>query len=299
MAWKMSEKPRTILANPSLIKEFVEMEPAPYDRPLSERRLQIYERILAAGSFRPVVWASAVCYETNCTYRVNGKHTSHLLAAKTPVPEFYVTIERWKCDTLKDVAALYGTYDSNLASRTANDINHSFASAIPELRNVPGKLINMTVSAAAHLKWDESTLRKVPQAERAEELVERVHFVGWLRDIVTNTDTNKKQNSAAFIMRTPVVCAMMATYDRALNVAKEFWVQVRDESHPDRDHPSRVLARFLVRSVMAGANVKSSKNITTNREMFVKCLHAWNAYRSGETTSLQYHSKAPIPKVSK
>lgn len=298
MPFKMVEKPRTVLASASLVKEFVDMEPAMYDRPLSERRLQIYERILKAGAFRPVVWASAVCYETNCTYRVNGKHTSIMLSMQSPLPTFYVTVERWGCDTLKDVGALYNTYDSNLASRSANDINHSFAAAIPELRDVPGKLINLTVSAAAFLKWDENVLKRVPQAERAEELVERAYFVKWLREVIANTDT-KKMGPAKHLLRSPVVCAMMATHDRAPHVATDFWTQVRDESHADRNDATRVLARFLVRVGVASGKGVSGKYTVTHREMYVKCLHAWNAYRAGEATSLQYHPKAPVPKVSK
>jgi hypothetical protein len=31
--------------------------------------------------------------------------------------------------------------------------------------------------------------------------------------------------------------------------------------------------------------------------MYVKCLHAWNAWRRGEATSLQYYAKAPLPDV--
>lgn len=90
----------------------------------------------------------------------------------------------------------------------------------------------------------------------------------------------------------------MATYDRAPVVAMQFWSAVRDESAPDRNDPTRTLARFLIRAVVAGSNVKS-KEITTHREMFVKSLHAWNAFRAGETTALNYHSGAPIPKISK
>lgn len=296
--WKMTEKPRTILANPGLVDEFVRMEPAPYDRPLSERRMMIYERILAQGAFRPVVWASATCYETNATYRVNGKHTSLLLSRLTKLPDFYVTVERWGCDTLQDVGNLYNTYDSSLATRNASDINMAFAATIPGLRGIPGKLINYTVSAAAYLKWNESEIRKVSPAERAEELLDRHDFTIWLRDIITSTNTERQSNSRP-ILRTPVVTAMMATYDRAPNVAKEFWTEVREESAPKKDDPTRVLARYLVRAVLQGGRGTTTRQVVGFREVYVKCLHAWNAYRSGESTALQYYANAPIPKVSK
>lgn len=190
--WTMLEKPRTVIAQRVVVDEFVNMEPAPYDRALSERRLQVYERILKANAFRPVVWASALCYETNCTYRVNGKHTSILLSKQNPLPTFYVTLERWACETLKDVGSLYNTYDSNLSSRNNSDINLSFAAAIPELRDVPSRLINLTVSAASNLKWDDATLRKIPQAERAEELLERGDFVVWLQEVVKTTSMGRQ-----------------------------------------------------------------------------------------------------------
>lgn len=297
MAWKMMEKPRTMLASKPLVAEFVAMEPAPHDRPLSERRMHVYERILKSGDFRPVTWASVLCKETNCTYRVNGKHTSNLLAAKDPIPEFYVTLERWICDTLNDVASLYATYDSNLSSRTAQDVNLSFAATLPELRQVPARLINLTVTAAAYLKWDDAELRKVPQVERAEQLLDRADFVKWLQKIV-NTSTDKGSLSR-HLLRSPVACAMMATYDRYPSKAADFWTMVRDESHANRDDATRTLSRFLVRASLTSRDRQKEAKKVGHREMYVKCLHAWNAWRKGETTSLAYHAKAPVPAISK
>lgn len=303
MSRKMIEKPKTVLATQSLVKEFVEMEPAPRDRPLSERRIQVYRRILKDGNFRPVTWASALCLETNCVYRVNGKHTSVMLGAQEKLPEFYVTIERWQCDTLNDVAALYATFDSNLSSRTTNDINMSFASTIPELREVGSRFINLTVTAASNLRWDDAELRKVPPAERAELLIARQDFVVWLRDLCggENKTTNQFRHQSRHLMRASVIQAMMATYDKSSTrkASLEFWTQVIDESAPDRDDPTRVLARFLVRCTLSKNRSGAEAKVVGHREVFVKCLHAWNAWRKGEATALNYHAKAAVPKVEK
>lgn len=276
------------------------MEPAPRDRPLSEKRLQVYRRILKDGNFRPVTWASVWCKETNCLYRVNGKHTSVMLGTTEKLPEFYVILERWQCDTLNDVAALYGTYDSNLSSRTSNDINMSFASAIPELRDMQPKYVNLTVSAASFIRWEEGERYKVPAAERAEQLVERSDFCIWLRKVCGSVDTKSNTAPAKHILRSPVVCAMMATYDRSSTrgAATDFWTQVKTESAANRDDPTRVLARYLVRVVM-GSSRGSEKKVAGHREVYVKCLHAWNAWRNGEATSLNYHASANIPALVK
>lgn len=57
MSFKLVGKPVTLQVTRELAEEFVNMDPAPHDRPLSERRLQVYERLLNEGRFRPVTWA--------------------------------------------------------------------------------------------------------------------------------------------------------------------------------------------------------------------------------------------------
>lgn len=301
MSWKQVEKPKTVIANAGLIREFTEMEPAPYDRPMSEKRLQVYERILKSGEFRPVTWASVVCAETGTTYRVNGKHTATLLSgfvkAEKPIPEFHVTVERYECETLNDVAKLYNTFDSNLSSRTTSDINAAFAATIPELRETPLRLINLCVTALSSQKWSEAEIKKVPPAERAEELLDNHDFVTWLSTILTNT-SGGASNVCKPLLRSAVVSAMVATYRRGPRIAQDFWTMVRDETAPNRDDPTRVLARFLLRAVMAsgkGDTRSEEKKIVGQREMYAKCIHAWNAWRNNERTSLNYHAKAPLP----
>lgn len=298
--WKTSEKPKTILASRSLIDEFVNMEPAPHDRPLSERRLQVYERILKAGDFRPVTWASVLCHETNCTYRVNGKHTSILLSKLDPIPTFYVTVERYECATLTDVGKLYNTFDSALGSRTARDVNLAFAAACG-MKDIPGIYIHHTVSADAYLRYGPDGLSKIPPAEKAEGILDRKGFINWLMEISPGSQTSQsKERSHVHVLRAPVVTAMMATYNKGPNNANEFWRAVREETAA-RDDPTRVLARFLVRVSIRGGNKQSSgdKKIVTFKETYVKCLHAWNAWRKGESTSLQYHAQKPVPSIVK
>lgn len=309
MSWKQSEKPKTLLVSPALVREFMEMEPVPHDRPLSEKRMQVYERILRSGEFRTVVWASCLCAETGGTYRVNGKHTATLLSgyvkSGTPLPDFYVTVERYYANKLTDVANLYNTFDSTLASRTTRDINMAFAATIPVLKGVHEKIISLAVMALAFHKWDENELKRVPPAERAEELLDNSDFVKWLECTLGNasggsTRDRIAQGSALPLRRAPVAAAMLATYRKGPRMADEFWKTVRDETAPTRDDPTRVLNRFLTSSIIAGGKGgRTDKKSVGFREMYVKCIHAWNAWRKGERTQLSYHAKAPLPQVSK
>ncbi len=303
MSWKQIEKPRTQLATKGLVKEFAEMDPAPYDRPLSERRLQVYHRILNNGEFRTVTWASTVCLETNNTYRVNGKHTATMLTGLDPLPEFHVTVERYQCDTLTDVGKLYNTFDSSLASRTTSDINLSFARTISELQPIGPKLINTAVAALAMYKWDAKDVARIPPAERAEELMDNIDFMKWLLKILPPsgvTGRGQSSNLASRLCRASVLWAMRATYEKAPRLAEQFWLEVRDEINADRDNPTRVLARFLINATLASSGGRDKGKVpTSNREVYAKSIHAWNAWRRGETTRLAYYPDADLPVPSK
>src|SRR5262249_38333122 len=144
MGWKSIEKPKTMQASKALVTEFYNMERLPRERPMSERRLMVYRRILAAGDFRPVTWARAWCKDESVMYRVNGQHTSTLLMgvieSDQELPPFFVTVERYECDTMEDVARLYATFDSSIGSRNSTDIILSFASTMPEINGLPSKV---------------------------------------------------------------------------------------------------------------------------------------------------------------
>ena len=298
--WEKIEKPKTVLASKALVKEFYGMEPLPRDRPMSERRLMICRRLLKLGEFRPVTWASAFCAETGQTIRVNGKHTStvlhELIDAGEELPEFFVTIERYSCPTLEDVAKLYATFDSNISSRTSNDIIYSFAATVKAFDGLKKKTLPLAVGAAAYQKWGPGFYSQHPPAERAELILDHIEFTTWLDSVLW--PHGERQKEAAHVWRAAVVAAMLGTFNRSQKDADAFWKAVRDETDPSRDSPTRKLARLLKQKTVRSAMVApKGKEVVTFREMYVKCLHAWNAYRGSATTDLKYFPQAKVPAI--
>lgn len=293
--WRLSNKPRTYQVTKALAKEFAEMEPVPRDRPLSERRLQVYARLLNEGAFRPVTWAKAVCKETGGVYRVNGKHTSILLSGLKVMPEFYVTVEEYACDNLDDVAHLYSTFDSRMQSRTAGDINASFAGTVPELREMSLRTINASVAGMGWHIW-QGNIGTTQAAERAELILEHPEFVLWLSDLLGSGASGSVTRSR-HLARQGTVAAMFATYQKAKGPATTFWEAVRDETGDKPEFPDRKLARYLLTHVADRGRGVSRLKIASTREMYVKSLHAWNAWRRNETTNLNYYPEADVPSV--
>lgn len=304
MAWRLLESPKTHRATKKLVQHFSEMPSVPRDRPLSDRRLKVYGKLLDAGLFRPVSWASARCLEDGMTYRVNGKHTSTMLSRLDDLPEFYVVVEEYVCDTLEDVAQLYSTFDSGEQSRSARDIYKSFAGTVPALAKVPDNYIYSAIIGIAYADMGNEMYAKSSPAERAEMLLDNVDFVAWSFGIIAATPTiaetgisvsSHKKNQ--HLLRRAVSAAMYKTYKSSVRHATEFWQMVRDENGPSPKSPDRKLARYLL-TAGSGTVRRMAQTSAGTREIFVKCIHAWNAWRKGEPTDLKYYANAKIPDVA-
>lgn len=305
MGWALKGTPKTLRVTKKLAGEFASMDAPPHDRDLSERRLGVYRKVLADGGFRPVTWAKVFCKETGQFYRVNGKHTSTLFAASDlgVTQDVFAVVEEYECDTLEDVAKLYGTFDSATMTRNQSDINRAFAASIPELKDFDTRVLNLIVGALVYAEFPTTSggsadgFVKAPKtaAERAEYLFDNVEVCCWVKDILPNRNTQHQ------LHRVPVVAAMILTYRKAKKDAEVFWTAVRDETGEKPDLPDRKLAKFL--NTMTSDSGAHHSNIPkrfriTPREFFVKSIKAWNAWRKKEPTDLKYFADAKLPVVA-
>jgi hypothetical protein len=294
MAWKMNARPQTVQITKGLCQRFSEMESLPRDRDLKERRLTIYRKLLDEGRFRTVTWAACYCKETDCEYRVNGLHTSTLFGSLGELPELYVTIETYEAETLEDVANLWSTFDSQVASRTAHELYQASAACVPELRELSRTTINKCVPGIAYGLWQDGYMRH-SAPERAELLFDHTEFILWLDQEIQIT-----QQDAEHLCRAAVIGVMLGTWQKSRKQATVFWTAVRDEIGAKPGLPDRVIAKWLRRMRCTGHGGPGSgrthaSKLAPPREFYVKSIHAWNAWRRGETTDLKYHASAKIP----
>lgn len=295
MAYELIGTPKTEKVTQGLAIRFRDMDPVPHDRPLNPKRVDAYRKMLAAGLFRPVQWATVYCNQTQATYRVNGKHTSNLFAEYVELPQsIHATIEHYHCDDLDDVARLYATFDSRTQVRTTNDINRAFAAIDPDLSQLPTKIVNLCVTAISYCRHGEHYSSK-PAAERAECLLEDETkvFAAFVQDVL-----QANNESTRHLWRSPVVAAMHSTFQKSRKASREFWLAVKDGTGETPRSPDRVLNKFLLTRTVVMNNAARgarSSSVCPPREMYVKCLHAWNAWRRETTTDLKYHAQAKIP----
>lgn len=288
--WTVKSQPKSVKLNHALAKRFDEMKPAPSDRPLRGSRVLGLRNIIANGEFRTCEWASAHCKETGETYRINGKHTSSVFASMNgDAPKnVNVLISEYECDTLEDVAKLYCSFDTRQAARSTGDINRIYSATNPSLSEIPLRIISLAVTGIAYEMYEDQYHHKTPE-DRAILMTDNPDYVVWLSGIV-------KDNKDCNLKRGAVAAAMFKTFKRSKSDSTKFWEMVRDGSGEKPTSPDRILSRMLDKSsVMRGRGVDTKKKAMASREMYVKCIHAWNAWRKSEPTDLKYYINSKTP----
>lgn len=282
-------KSQTLKLTKNLAETFASMTPAPGDRVLSESRITKYISLVNAGRFRKDSdWCRCHCKETGLTYRTNGKHTSTMFTRIDIPTGQEVTIKDYEADSLEGVAELYATHDAKENARTSSNIYVNYAKSFPELHDVKAKAINLTISGLSFHLWLEQYGMK-PAIERATLLHDQTSFCLFLNDLLQG-DNSKP------LRKLSVAAAMFGCFKKSQKSCQEFWTAVRDETGPTPDLPDRKLGRFLVECSVRSSGINPvSRKIITQKELYVKCIHGWNAWRSGEKTDLKYYAGKNIP----
>ena len=266
-----------------LAREVSEMPRYNGERPIKKMRLRELEDKLDLGLFYAPRWSFAE-FEGR-RYRVNGQHSSLMLSETRKFPDsMQVVWDEFLADSLEDVADLFSQFDPRLCVRSRGDVVGAHGSCHKELEEVtPSKLVKI-MGGVTYGLTDGVGVRSVSDNNKGRMVHEHTAFASWVNQFLGKLWTFK----------TPVIAVMFRTYSVDAMVAKCFWQDVYDESAPDNDDPTRVLANFL-RDNMKGRNFNGRG--FDSKAFYCKCIHAWNAYRSGKKTKLNYFPNAVIPKV--
>lgn len=294
MAWKMVGDPKVSKVTRELAKKFSTMKPVPHDRPMRPMLASVLRRAFDKELFRTCEWATCKCEETGETYRVNGKHTSTVLYDMngTMPKDLSVVVSHFQCDTMEDVAQLYATFDTRSSARTTTDINLIYSACLPALASLPTRTISHAVTGMSWEMFGEAGKPQQSQEAKAGLMLEYPDFVVWLDQYLTSAS----QAENKIVARGSVVAAMFRTWKKSRVACNEFWLAVRDGTGTSPKSPDRILGKFLLsHSVEFASGAASNKKTSGRREMYIKCMHAWNAWRTNTTTDLKYFASAPSP----
>lgn len=277
---------KIVPCTPRLIKEFATMPGCRMERQLKPARLRFLEARIKDRLFHPPKWAKSLW--GGKWYRVNGQHSSRaLLESDGLLPSaLNAVIDEYACDTEMDLCNLFSQFDSAASVRNTADVIGAHASLHEQLAAVPRAIINRCISGIVFTEF-EGAIGKCSPEERAGYVHDNVAFIMWAAEYVRGRN----------LSRAPIAAAMYLTYCRLDESATTFWQMVRDRNHPEVSHATRVLEKWLGESLNKRGTSGRQAVQWTPRAVFVKCIHAWNAFRNRRTTDLKYHPGSPIPRV--
>ncbi len=246
-----------------------------------QQRIAWLAQLNADGEFYSPDWALALW--NGQTYRVNGGHSSAMLAAANgSFPRSLPVILRtFRCDSYQDVVELFNHFDNRKSIRTGSDKAKVHKSIHRELDRIAPSYINRMLNGIQCFHADGDTTRG-DEDERTGLIHQETAFLAWAGRFVRKVHLG----------RSGVIACMYRGYYASPSLADEFWSMVLGESAPRPDHPTRVLAKFL-----RDLDLPANKGRWDSRAMYVKCIHAWNAWQTGAATALNYHAEADVPNL--
>lgn len=222
-------------------------------------------------------------YQGDRVVMVNGQHQCRaVILVGTPIDVVY---EEWVCEEPTDLADLFSRYDNHKARSLSHILNPEAAAlGITWKRSI----IRLVVSAAA--MRDDGTTQHIHKTEKKKLLRKRLNEGAFVNHLL------KDGISCQHMTRAPVVRAMFDTWNKDKGIALDFWKMVKDGENLSKEHPAMVLRNYLLTTGLTKSRTAKSA-IATTKEMYVKCIHGWNAYRAGKKTRLAYFQDAPVPMV--
>lgn len=253
----------------------------PGDRPFSQQRYDAHKAAAYRGLFWYPSWVEARVAGNDPPFRVNGNHTSRL-AFDHPGLIKQVAYSKFECDTMADLAELYGTFDNANNGRTNVDVAAAMLTTLLPAVTLPRRMAAPTVSGVILALDTLHEWGKGPPVPRRLPIIDRVHLVAlqpWFLQIVA--DEFSAETAKTAMHRAPVIAAMFLTMQRPefRDAALLFWRQVRDGSNLPPQSPPLVLRDYLLQHSLGTGD---SRKMAVAREMLSKCMTVWR--RRGEKT---------------
>ena len=231
-------------------------------------------------------WAKAHVLETGETYRVNGNHSSTMLAKLNgDFPEgLKVHVDTYEVADKKALCLLFRQFDSRVSARTVDDIAGAYQGVETALASVPKQAARKAIEG---IVWYERNKigSDVPAGDdRFQWLLDpRYHQFIQMTGRILSLKTPE--------FNAPVIGAMYGAHDREPAKAEEFYDAVAKQGGGnDEDHPASVLDAWLVSS-------REQDDKPTEKETYYACAYCWNVFRRGGSLDRipKYNKKKGAP----
>ena len=234
-------------------------------------------------------------------YRMNGQHCCW---ARLEMPDSYkcakVALACYKAKSLQDMRTLYCSIDRG-APRTKSHVIFAHLVGIDMFEGMPETLVKFLGAGYPFYKWSLLQERKKYDGDAIAFMMQSEDAN--LVKVVCAYMSTFSISSLQWMQRSPVMGAMYATFNKAIDPSAEFWDGVRiGLGFTDPDDPRLKLRSALMTCAISNTPVtqtgsRKTKSVSSE-EVYCWCIHAWNAWRQGRSLkALRYNVRDERPKA--
>ena len=267
-------------------EKLLDLEEFVGDRPLKSRHVDDLIKAMERGTFHPELVSLIVCKHDGKTYRMNGQHTAW---ARLYMPdkgyECSVTMLEYTAKSMEDMRTLYASIDRS-SPRTRANVITSYLAGTEEFDEVKSSTLRVVPMGFAMWMWKTKHERRMHDGDDVAYLIKTDHY-DLARKVCAFLDKHSSRDYK-HLMRAPVVGAMFATFNKAPQIALDFWGPVATGTGIDKVGDPRLKLRNELQRVAvdSGQGSLSHKKIVSQEYMFRQCVAAWNAFRDGRSLQL-------------
>ncbi|TSC78026.1 MAG: hypothetical protein G01um101424_160 [Parcubacteria group bacterium Gr01-1014_24] len=250
------------------------------DRTLKNRHVDYLIQAMERSTFHPEWVSLVVCKHDGKTYRMNGQHCAW---ARSYMPRGYecaVTMLEYTAKSMEDMRTLYSSIDRS-SPRTRANVITSYLAGTTEFEGVKSNTLRVVPMGFAMWLWKTKHERRVHDGDDVAYLIKTEHY-DLARKVAAFLDRHSSKDYK-HLLRSAVVGAMFATFNKAPQVALEFWGPIATGTGIEKVGDPRLRLRNELQRVAvdSGQGSHSDKRRVSQELMFRECITAWNAFRDG------------------
>lgn len=279
----------TVDVTPELAAKFSTMPTSATERDLKSKRLDYLKDAVLGGTAIAFVWSCAKIVGTDEIFRMNGNHSSNMLAklnGQFPAG-LKAHIDTYEVDNHDALALLFRQIDSRQSARTVDDIAGAYQGLQTDLVNVPRFAARKAIEGFVWYDGNKIGNDTLVGDDRFE-LFNRPT----LHPFIQMTGRILSVKTPEFTI--PVIGAMYGAFDRNPHDAEKFYGDVAKQGGGnDEDHPASVLDAWLVEAR------EQKEDKPKEQEVYYACAYAWNAFRNHKALERipKYNKKKGAPEL--
>lgn len=299
----MKKKMKPVEFTPNLCRELLNHNTFQGQRPLSMEHVEKLGQRMVNGKFNAGLVALVHYRDENgekTTELINGQHQLNAcLEFDTLFEGMLVEHTAEESDTPEDIANVFAQYDDG-RTRTKAHVAWYYGCRAG-MGDWSNKAVTLFSSAFAWLAGGarQSSGSSLSKEDAGQLLAKNKEACIFMHNLLYGEDSHRKPIPAAKVRhleRAPVIAAIAETWKKNAEDAEIFWTSVRDGDMLKHNDPAFMLRDHLMNSSLHVTRTKAKKSVDS-RELYAKCLMAWNAYRTARITHLRYTHKFDLPAI--